>query len=229
MNQFLWTGRDNDVIREKKVVGGGSRRTQCPVCFSSDRDRLVWLFLRLRLGVHGLRNAMLLHIAPERQLQRRLRSLRLRYVAGDRLEGDYTYPRDTLPLDVTRLPFRAATFDIVICNHVLEHVPRDDEAMRELHRVMKPGATAILQVPIALELAVTYEDEKIQSAKDRETAYGQHDHCRLYGQDYDKRLEEAGFVVERDRPQHQGGEPATRREALNPNEEIFAARRPLQD
>jgi SAM-dependent methyltransferase len=170
----------------------------------------------------------LLHVAPEQQIRRKLRSVdNLTYFAGDGFEEGYTYPSDTLPLDVTRLPFHSEVFDIVICNHVLEHVLQDHQALRELRRIMKPGATAILQVPIARNLLITYEDDTIHTPEEREAAYGQPDHCRLYGQDYGRRLEAAGFLVERNRPWANGQQSKVHKEALNPDEEIFAARRPL--
>lgn len=169
-------------------------------------------------------------MAPERQLQRRLQSCQnIAYYAGDRFVEGYKYAAQTIPLDIMSLPFRSAVFDIVICNHVLEHVMDDLEAMRELYRVTKPGCIAILQVPILEGAERTYEDASIKTPEARERAYGQTDHRRLYGDDYGKRLKSAGFELQRSRFHLEMSENILEREGLNPHEEIFAARRPLAE
>ena len=98
-------------------------------------------------------------------------------------------------MDLAHIPFPDGTFDAIICNHVLEHIVDDLKAMAELHRVLKPGGWSILQVPISLSLRTTYEDFSIATPKEREEAFGQNDHVRIYGQDYVSRLERAGFKV----------------------------------
>jgi SAM-dependent methyltransferase len=181
------------VLRELSVIGGG-RRTDgmCPVCFCVDRDRLILLFLRTRTRLLDGRPARLLHLAPERSLQHALRrASSLQYFTGDLLMQEVG-----VRLDVRQLPFAAGTFDALIANHVLEHVTEDVMAMRELHRVLQPGGWAILQVPIARELAETFESPEITSPEGREAAFGQADHVRIYGRDYPARLGEAGFCVQ---------------------------------
>ncbi len=98
-------------------------------------------------------------------------------------------------MDITDIQFPENSFDAIICNHVLEHVIDDYKAMTELHRVLKPGGWAILQVPISLSLDKTYEDFSITTARGREEAFGQDDHVRIYAKDYASRLEQAGFKV----------------------------------
>lgn len=200
------------------------------MCFANDRDRLVWLFLEERLKISSQDSVTLLHVAPERQLQRRLQTRQnVTYFAGDRLVEGYTYAAQTIPLDIMNLPFRSAVFDIVICNHVLEHVTDDLKAMHELYRVTKPGCVAILQVPILQGAKITYEDTSINTPEARERVYGQNDHRRLYGDDYGERLKSAGFQLQRNRFHLEMSEDMIRREGLNPHEEIFAAQRPLAE
>ena len=91
--------------------------------------------------------------------------------------------------------FDECTFDVVVCNHVLEHVPEDRKAMRELQRILKPGGWAVLLVPFDQDRAVTYEDWAIVDPDERERAFGQFDHVRVYGRDYVDRLSDAGFEV----------------------------------
>ena len=97
--------------------------------------------------------------------------------------------------DITRIPFADATFDVVLCNHVLEHVMDDGQAMHEVFRVLRPGGWAILQVPIDLQRARTFEDARSVSPEDRERWFLQKGHVRIYGRDYTDRLEAAGFDV----------------------------------
>lgn len=168
-----------------------------------------------------------LHIAPEDPLRRKLRRFRnIEYVPGDRFDIGYAYPTGTIPLDITKLPFHEQSFDVVICNHVLEHVPDDIAAMREIYRVIRPGGTGILQVPVAAGSEVTIEDETAATPEEREAVYGQSDHCRLYGRDYLDRLRAAGFSAQAIRLQEQMETTAMNRLGINPQEELFVARRP---
>lgn len=169
----------------------------CPFCGSRERARMAWLFLK----EHGLLKpgSHILHVAPEPCMRTRLKALPMvRYIAGDRKEPGYTYPSDTLDLDVTAMPFPDDQFDLILCSHVLEHVPDDRQAMRELYRVLKPGGWAILMVPLDRACAVTQEDATVVDPEERKRLYGQFDHVRLYGRDYAERLKSAGFIVTED-------------------------------
>jgi ubiquinone/menaquinone biosynthesis C-methylase UbiE len=101
-----------------------------------------------------------------------------------------------LNVDLTKIPFPNSTFNAIICNHVLEHIPNDRAAMAEFFRVLKPDGWAMLQVPISFHLAATYEDFSIIDPMDRERAFGQNDHVRIYAMDYVDRLKQAGFAVD---------------------------------
>jgi ubiquinone/menaquinone biosynthesis C-methylase UbiE len=187
-------GLDLPVFAHNDVVGGGLRpAARCPDCGSFDRERLVYLYIKNRTDLlRAGGDQRVLHVAPEVRIRPRLRAaLGAGYVAGD------LNPTDGLVrVDVTALEFPDATFDGVICNHVLEHVPDDLGAMRELRRVLKPGGWAMLQVPLAMGLERTYEDPSVTDPAERERVFGQNDHVRLYGRDYADRLRGAGFEVE---------------------------------
>jgi len=138
------------------------------------------------------RGKKLLHVAPEGHLGTWLQSKReLDYVTAD-FHMDHVDYR----IDLTKMPFSDMSFDAIICNHVLEHIPDDTKAMAELFRVLKRGGWVVLQVPISLSLDATYEDFSITDPGERERAFGQHDHVRIYGSDYVDRLKRVGFIVE---------------------------------
>ena len=190
-------GLDLPVLREKGVVGAGRRNSVCYVCGSTDRERLVYLFLKDHLNIFTDSSKSILHIAPEDRLSARLRrSGFTRYICGDLFTAGYSYPDYVCNIDVVDIPYPDKTFDLVICNHVLEHIPADFKAMSEIHRVLKPGGKAVLQVPLSTNSEITDEDVSVTDPAERERRFGQHDHVRLYGRDYFKRLEMNGFTVE---------------------------------
>lgn len=163
---------------------------QCWVCGSLERHRLVALWMDAHPEL--LRPRMsILHVAPEWALARRLRRVSgVSYVSGD-------VSADLGPelIDVTDLRYPDASFDAVICNHVLEHVPADRPAMRELCRVLKPGGWALLLVPDVRQ-PCTQETPGIDDPEEMLRLYGQRDHVRRYGWDYVDRLAAAGFQVD---------------------------------
>ena len=99
--------------------------------------------------------------------------------------------------DIRNLPFEDQSFDLILCNHVLEHISDDRKAMIELYRVLKKGGTLIAQVPIDENRQITFEDNSITDPSERTQVFGQYDHLRIYGQDYYQRLASVGFSVER--------------------------------
>jgi SAM-dependent methyltransferase len=216
-------GLDIPVLREQQVAGGGRRFAGCYRCGSTDRERLILTYLRFDSPLLvAPRTMRVLHMAPEARLASALRPLNFQeYIGGDLFTEGYEYPDWVRHIDIVAVPFAADYFDLVICNHVLEHVPDDRLAMREILRVLKPGGTAVLQVPISTTLAETLEDATVTAYQDREAVFGQFDHVRLYGQDYAQRLEGCGFRVDvRDtstRFAHYG---------LNPNERLYIATKP---
>lgn len=172
----------------------GRQRAKCPRCGALERHRVLWLYLERETDLFD-RPGALLHIAPEYAFLRRFSRVdTLRYVTGD------LDPRlASRKVDVMDLPFEAASFDFLICNHVLEHVADDRLALAEIHRVLRPGGWAILMSPIDHRRVATLEDPAAVTPEDRHRVYGQSDHARLYGRDYSNRLAEAGFTVSADR------------------------------
>ena len=163
----------------------------CPSCLALERHRLIWLYLRDRTDFFTKERKML-HIAPELCFIDRFEKLdNLDYITGD-IES----PLAKVKMDIHEIPFEENTFDVIFCNHVLEHVDSDIKAMQEMLRVLKPGGWAILQVPFFYPLKdETFEDKSITSPTEREKVFGQDDHVRMYGKDYAKRLASAGFNV----------------------------------
>jgi len=140
----------------------------------------------------------ILHIAPEMQIYNWLKSLSgFTYITGDKRTVGYRYPKDVIDLDITELPFEDSSFDVVICNHVLEHVKDDYQAIQEIYRILRPQGIAIVLIPIDKELERTIEepDGKPFSPEERQKAFGQFDHVRQYGLDYYERLHSKGFEV----------------------------------
>jgi hypothetical protein len=191
----------------------------CPVCRGADRDRLAALYLR---GAPGLGSGTLLHFAPERALSGFLRRLG---VAGYRT-ADLHMPGVDERVDITRIEAYAdASIECFICSHVLEHVPADRDAMRELFRILRPGGWGIVMTPILAGLRRTSEDPSVADPAERTRRFGQHDHVRVYAkQDFVGRLEAAGFVVEQLGIGAFGAD-AFRRAGLDPRSCLYVARK----
>lgn len=162
----------------------------CPNCLSLERHRLIWLYLQRETDLFTAPHKML-HIAPEQCFYKRFRQMeQLHYTTAD-LES----PLADVHFDLHDIPFEDKDFDVLMCNHVLEHVKDDKRCMQELFRVLRPGGFAVFQVPIDYNREQTLEDASVTDPKERERLYWQVDHLRLYGRDYGKRLRQAGFKV----------------------------------
>ncbi len=161
-----------------------------PGTLSLERHRLMWLYLKEQTEFFT-KPMKVLHMAPEQCFLKRFRKLKnLDYITADLYS-----PIVDVKADILQLPFDDNSFDLVICNHVLEHIEDDAGAMAELYRVMKPGGTGIFQVPQDLGREATYEDPGITEPEERAKHFGQYDHVRVYGRDYFDRLRKAGFEV----------------------------------
>lgn len=136
-----------------------------------------------------------LHFAPEQEFYKRFKKQKnIDYTTTDLLS-----PLADVKADICNLPFEDNTYDIIFCNHVLEHIPDDTKAMQELYRVLKPGGMGIFQIPQDLLRATTFSDDTIVDQKERAKIFGQYDHVRVYGRDYFDKLRSIGFkVVEED-------------------------------
>ncbi len=209
--KFLPAGYRYGILYEKKVIAGGYRENAtCPYCRSSDRERLVtWFLQKKQLLQPGMR---LLHIAPEWNLQQHIRKMELEYYAAD-----YNSPLADIKMDIQQIEFGDGYFDAIICNHVLEHVPDDMKAMKELFRVLKPGGWTILQVPFSGIMEKTFEDNSVNTSQKRKIIFGQRDHVRIYGLDYSERLSCAGFIVQKEKME----EKLLQYWVVNPEEYVF--------
>jgi hypothetical protein len=164
-----------------------------PDSMSLERHRLMWLYMKEKTNFFS-EKLKFLHIAPEYCFIKLFKGMKnLDYTTGDLIS-----PWADVKMDVHDIPFEENTFDVVICNHVLEHVQDDNKVMREFYRVMKKGGWGIFQVPLDNNNPRTEEDPSVTDPKERERLYGQDDHVRQYGQDYGDRLAAAGFSVRAD-------------------------------
>jgi SAM-dependent methyltransferase len=162
-----------------------------PSTLSLERHRLLWLYLKNETGLFT-EKTKLLHFAPEQAFYKRFKKMEnLEYTTTDLYS-----PLADVKADICNLPFKDNSFNFILCNHVLEHIPNDTKAMQELYRVLAPGGTAILQIPQDLSRAVTFEDNSITSRKERAKIFGQYDHVRVYGRDYFDKLRDIGFKVQ---------------------------------
>ncbi|OEK09069.1 SAM-dependent methyltransferase [Flavivirga aquatica] len=173
--------------------GYGKQRNNVlsPSTLSLERHRLLWLYLKNDTDFFSA-NKKVLHFAPEQCFLKRFRSLKnINYTTTD-LES----PIADIKADICNLPFEDNSYDVILCNHVLEHIPDDAKAMQELYRILKPGGMGIFQIPQDLNRAITFEDDSITDKKERAEIFGQYDHVRVYGRDYFNKLRNIGFKVE---------------------------------
>ena len=161
-----------------------------PSTLSLERHRLLWLYLTNETNFFTSKKKVL-HMAPEQCFLTRFRKLNHDYVTAD-----IDSPIADVTADIINLPFNDNSFDVIFCNHVLEHVQDDTRAMKELFRVMKKGGMGIFQVPQDLNRDITFEDNSITDPKERAKIFGQYDHVRVYGRDYFDKLRSVGFKVE---------------------------------
>ena len=174
--------------------GYGNQRNNVlsPSTLSLERHRLLWLYLQNETDFFTSdKKKKVLHFAPEQAFYKLFRNQKnLDYTTTDLLS-----PLADVKADICNLPFQDNEYDIILCNHVLEHIPDDTRAMQELYRVLKPSGMAILQIPQDLTRATTFSDDSIKDQKERAAIFGQYDHVRIYGRDYFDKLRSVGFTV----------------------------------
>lgn len=194
------------------------RNAQCPVCKTLERHRFIWLYLERFTDVFTPSPKSVLHFAPEKGFYDKFKSIE---------EIDYTpvdfnpdHPRSIRAVDIQTIPFEDNRFDVIMCNHVLEHIPDDKKAISELFRVLKPGGTAYICVPMKRGLETTYEDPSHDTPELRELYYGQDDHLRWYGSDFAELLK--AFSVKAISPSDVFTDKEVEEYALLRNEALFA-------
>lgn len=181
-SKFLSYG--SDVAHRENVL--------CPYDLTLERHRLMWLYLKDHSNFFTAEKLDVLHIAPEQCFHKRFKQQKnLNY-----LTGDLVSPIADMHFDLHDIPLEDNRFDVVFCNHVMEHVDDALKCLSELYRVMKPGGWAIMQVPQDFNREDTYEDPSITSPEEREKHFWQKDHVRLFGRDYPDWLRKAGFTVD---------------------------------
>lgn len=184
---------DGKSFRTFLPYGYGTQRNNVlsPSTLSLERHRLLWLYLQNETDFFK-KPLKVLHFAPEQAFYKRFKKqTNLNYTTTD-LES----PLADVKADICHLPFENDCYDVILCNHVLEHIPDDTKAMQELYRVLKPGGMAVLQIPQDLNRAVTFEDNSITDKAERAKIFGQYDHVRVYGRDYFDKLRSIGFRVD---------------------------------
>ena len=184
---------DGKSFRTFLPYGYGKQRPNVlsPSTLSLERHRLFWLYINNETDFFS-KKYKVLHFAPEQCFLKRFRQLKnIDYTTTDLLS-----PIADVKADICNLPFKDNSYDVIFCNHVLEHIPDDVKAMQELYRVMKPGGFGIFQIPQDLNRESTFEDNTITDKVERAKIFGQYDHVRVYGRDYFDKLRHVGFKVE---------------------------------
>lgn len=189
----------------------------CPRCRSKERHRLLWLFLKHHTDFFNANAKTILHVAPEPCFRERMESMRhVRYIVSD-----FESPLPQHHIDITNIALADESVDIILCNNVLEHIPDDQRAMRELARILKKGGWGIINVPLDSNRQTTFEDASIVTSAGRRRLYKQEDHVRIYGRDYPARLRESGFQVQEIDYYAELGEGLATRYALLNDEFIY--------
>ena len=191
----------------------------CPNCLALERHRLMWLFLKKQTDFFSA-PLKVLHVAPEHCFIKRFEALpNLEYITAD-IES----PLAKVKMDVHSIPFPDNSFDVIFCNHVLEHVEDDILACSEFNRVLKPNGWGILQSPV-YDIEKTLEDQSITEPAERERIFGQRDHVRKFGKDYAERLRNSGLKIEENNFVKQIGPEAIKKFALPKDEVIFVCKK----
>jgi len=185
---------DGKSFRMFLPYGYGKQRNNAlsPSTLSLERHRLLWLYLKNETDFFTSKEKKkVLHFAPEQAFYKLFRNQE----NIDYTTTDLFSPLADVKADICNLPFEDNSYDIIFCNHVLEHIPDDTKAMQELFRVLSPGGMAILQIPQDLKRTTTFSDDSITDQKERAEIFGQYDHVRIYGLDYFDKLRSIGFTV----------------------------------
>jgi SAM-dependent methyltransferase len=182
-----------NAIISNEVIAGYGDNILCPACLSTARERLVIALLQNEFKLTGKK---ILHFSPEKNIYNFIKQHN-EVITADIEPLFYKNIDATIKNeDATRLSFANESFDLVIGNHIMEHIPDDKKALAEIYRVLKPGARAILQIPYSTKIPATIEQPAINDPRQQSALFGQKDHVRVYQlQDYVSRLQGCGFTV----------------------------------
>jgi SAM-dependent methyltransferase len=197
---YLGKGRECPICgaqrRKFLPYGYGNVREDalCPRCLSLERHRLLWHYLMNNKSVREKIESLptTLHIAPEVCLMKEFKRI-YSSAPNSYITADLCSPLADMHFDVQSIPMKDSSVDIIICNHILEHVESDSKALSEMYRIMRPGGVGVMLAPVDYTRETTFEDDTITDLKERAEIFGQYDHRRVYGKDYLNRLSAAGF------------------------------------
>ena len=176
----------------RKFLSYANRKNaMCPRCASLERHRLLYLYLRKEAFLLN-KNKKVIHFAPEYPLQKKLKKI----FGKNYLSTDIDHPEAMLHADITKIPLENNSFNLILCNHVLQEIPNDKKAIKEIFRILTKNGIAIITVPENKRITKTFENQGEKDDKDRAKLYGYYGARRIYGKDFVKRLENAGFKVE---------------------------------
>jgi hypothetical protein len=168
-------------IQNVEIIGSDVENHSCPSCGCHDRERHLKLYIENSDALKDKSGLRILHFAPENNL---VKWLSTKFTPEIHIFADL-YPMDNRyeAIDIERIPYSDNCFDLVIANHILEHVKNPRQALYEINRILKSGGYAILQTPYARLLTNTFEESCLQTPEQRLFFYGQEDHVRLFGTD----------------------------------------------
>ncbi len=209
----------SNFLKQSQIIGSDLDNFGCMYCGSHDRERHLFMFFDQIQLWEKFTNAKILHFAPEKNLELKIKSTNPEtYIVADL----YPYRKDILKIDATNIPFESNYFDVVIANHVLEHISNYKKALQEIYRVLKLKGFAILQTPYSKVLHNNFEDEGINTDYLRSYFYGQKDHVRLFGKkEFFKSLKDVGFQINIKRNNDFFNEEETKYFGVNPNEDLI--------
>ena len=184
---------NEEALAKNAVVAGYGENVFCPACYSNARERLIVAIL----SEQNLNGNDVLHFAPERNIYDFINRT-ARVITCDLMPENYrAVDKKVRKENIMSLSFADESFDLVIANHVMEHIPDDRGAMREIFRVLRRGGIAVMQVPFSEALPTTIEEPSINDAARQSALFGQRDHIRIYSSnDYASRLRSCGFDVQ---------------------------------
>lgn len=184
----------NDFVRQFQVIGSDAANFTCPHCTCHDRERHLYLFMKGLGLIDGMKGKTVLITAPEMNFLKKIFKPEISFVCGDLFPENYSrFFNPVHKIDLTKLQFDNESMDVVIANHILEHIPNYYDALNEIYRVLKKGGYAVLQTPFSPMIYNNFEDQLLNTEELKEKFYGQRDHVRVFGLRLFDDIKQAGF------------------------------------